>query len=124
MIHAPNSLTGDLSQRSDARAVALLRVHLPGVGAAPQRGSHGAPGPRQSGDRAEKRQQRVPGQRQPGVHPQKWVSGGREGYIKPDWVQQVRINERLAGLKVRAVSPNRHGLPISTKKRLIRTEFY
>lgn len=61
-------LTGDLSQRCGACAVPLLRVHLPGVGAAPPRRSHGALGPRQCTDRAEQHQQQVPGGRYPGIH--------------------------------------------------------
>lgn len=59
-------LTGDLSQRCGACAVTLLRVHLPGVGAAPPRSSHGAPVPQQCVDRAEQHQQWVPGRRYPG----------------------------------------------------------
>lgn len=55
------SLTGYLSLRCGACAVPLLRVHLPGVGAAPPRSNHGAPGPRQCIDRAEQHQQPVPG---------------------------------------------------------------
>ncbi|KAF3838690.1 hypothetical protein F7725_010458 [Dissostichus mawsoni] len=62
------SLTGDLSHRSGAGAVALLRVHLPGVGAAPPGRSHGTPAPRQRTHRTQKHQKRVPGGRRAGIH--------------------------------------------------------
>lgn len=61
-------LTRDLCLRCCARAVAHLRVHLPRVGAASPRSSHGAPGRRQRTHRAEQHQQRVPAGRRLGVH--------------------------------------------------------
>lgn len=70
------SLTGDLSLRSGAGAVALLRVHPAGVGTAPARSRRGAPAPCQGCDRAEQRQQRVPGERWPGFHPHQWKQEG------------------------------------------------
>lgn len=54
-----SGLTRNVSQRRGVRAVALLRVHLPGVGAAPPRSCHGTPGPRQRAERTEDHQQRL-----------------------------------------------------------------
>lgn len=112
------SLTGDLSQRSGARAVPLLCVHLPCVGAAPPGISHGAPGPRQRSDRAEQQQQRrTPGETYPGIHPhcrtQTLISGGWV-YIKK-WMNDWR-GEKHA--KVRALSQIVSRFPDKCNKRM------
>lgn len=57
------NITGDLSLRCAARAVAHLGVHLPCVGAAPPRSRRGAPEPREGKDREQEHQQRLPMER-------------------------------------------------------------
>lgn len=56
LFHVCRNITGDLSLRCIACAVAHLGVHLPCVGAAPTRSSQGAPEPRERKDREQERQ--------------------------------------------------------------------